>query len=68
MCGRKVAGIMPEKIFHISVPVIKNVVIVAGGLVVGFISVIYLSADMNEVRLQVRKAYLWKKYICCGVK
>ena len=29
---------MPEKIFHISVPVIKNVVIVAGGLVVGFIS------------------------------
>lgn len=56
MCGRKVAGIMPEKIFHISVPVIKNVVIVAGGLVVGFISVIYLSADMNEVRLQVRKS------------
>ena len=56
MCGRKVAGIMPEKIFHISVPVIKNVVIVAGGLVVGFISVIYLSADMNGVRLQVRKS------------
>ena len=56
MCGRKVAGIMPEKIFHISVPVIKNVVLVAGGLVVGFISVIYLSADMNEVRLQVRKS------------
>ena len=56
MCGRKVAGIMPEKIFHISVPVIKNVVIVAGGLVIGFISVIYLSADMNEVRLQVRKS------------
>ena len=35
---------------------IKNVFIVAGGLVVGFISVIYLSADMNEVRLQVRKS------------
>ena len=32
MCGRKVAGIMPEKIFHISVPVIKNVFIVAADL------------------------------------
>ncbi len=54
MCGRKLAGIMPEKIFYISVPVIKNVVIVAGGLVVGFISVIYLSTDMDEIRTQIR--------------
>ena len=54
MCGRRLAGIMPEKIFHISVPVIKNIVIVAGGLVVGFISVIYLSTDMDEIRTQIR--------------
>lgn len=54
MCGRRLAGIMPEKIFHISVPVIKNIVIVAGGLVVGFISVIYLSTDMDEIMTQIR--------------
>ncbi len=54
MCGRKLAGIMPEKIFHVSVPVIRNVVVAAGGLVVGFISVIYLSTDMNGIRTQIR--------------
>ena len=47
-------GCCLEKIFHISVPVIKNIVIVAGGLVVGFISVIYLSTDMDEIRTQIR--------------
>lgn len=56
MCGRKVTGIMPEKIFHISVPVIKNIVVAAGGIVVSFISVIYLSTGLDNIRVQIKKS------------
>lgn len=56
MCTRKLAVIMPEKIFHVSVPVIKNIAVAAGGLVVGFISVIYLSTDLDNIRENISES------------
>lgn len=56
MCGEKLVSIMPEKIFRVSVPVVKDTVIVIGGLVVGFIAVIYLSTGLNEIRSQVKES------------
>ena len=55
-CGRKIVSIMPEKIFRVSVPVVKDIAIAIGGIIVGFISVIYLSTELEKIRIQVRNS------------
>ena len=54
-CGHKLMSIMPEKIILISAPVVKNIVIIVGGIVVCFIAVIYLVSDLQKFRDNIRQ-------------
>ena len=54
-CGHKLMSIMPEKIILISAPVVKNIVIIVGGIVVCFIAVIYIVSDLQKFRDNIRQ-------------
>ena len=62
-CGHKLMSIMPEKIILISAPVVKNIVIIVGGIVVCFIAVIYLVSDLQKFRDAVYIHYRFRDNI-----
>ena len=60
-CGHKLMSIMPEKIILISAPVVKNIVIIVGGIVVCFIAVIYLVSDLQKFRDNIRQVVFYEE-------
>lgn len=60
-CGHKLMSIMPEKIILISAPVVKNAVIIVGGIVVCFIAVIYLVSDLQKFRDNIRQVVFYEE-------
>lgn len=60
-CGHKLMSIMPEKIILISAPIVKNIVIIVGGIVVCFIAVIYLVSDLQKFRDNIRQVVFYEE-------
>lgn len=53
-CGSKIVSLLPEKLIGSGAIAFKNIVLIFGGITASFISVVYISSDMDRLRKHKR--------------